>query len=60
MCLDCGCGKPNDAHGDNRHITMDQLEAAAKASEITPQKAAQNILDGVKQAQSGGSSGGNS
>jgi hypothetical protein len=53
MCLDCGCGKPNDKHGDDRHITMDDLRAAAQASEISVDEAARNISDGVKQAQSG-------
>ena len=53
MCLDCGCGKPNDKHGDDRHITMDDLRAAAQASEISVDEAARNIADGVKQARSG-------
>jgi hypothetical protein len=53
MCLDCGCGKPNDKHGDDRHITMDDLRAAAQASEISVDEAARNIADGVKQAKSG-------
>jgi hypothetical protein len=48
MCLDCGCGKPNDTHGDERHITMQQLQDAAKASEVSPQEAAQNIMNAVK------------
>lgn len=53
MCLDCGCGKPNDKHGDERHITMDDLRAAAQASEISVDEAARNIADGVKKTQSG-------
>ena len=53
MCLDCGCGKPNDKHGDDRHITMDDLRAAAQASEVSVDEAARNIADGVKKAQSG-------
>ncbi|MCD6030785.1 MAG: hypothetical protein K0S78_2959, partial [Thermomicrobiales bacterium] len=32
MCLDCGCGEPNERHGDNRHIIMDDVKAAAEAS----------------------------
>ena len=47
MCLDCGCGEPNDDHGDSRHITMDQLEAAAKASGISTTEAARNIQQGA-------------
>ena len=45
MCLSCGCGEPNDNHGDDRHITMDQLTAAAEAAEITADEAAHNIVD---------------
>lgn len=53
MCLDCGCGKPNDNHGDPRHITMSQIEEAAKASGISPREAVQNIQSGFQQAQGG-------
>jgi hypothetical protein len=55
MCLDCGCGEPNERHGDDRHITMDDVKAAAEASEISVDQAARNIADGVRQAQSAGS-----
>ena len=55
MCLDCGCGEPNERHGDERHITMDDVKAAAEASEISVDEAARNIADGVRQAQSAGS-----
>ena len=54
MCLDCGCGKPNDSHGDDRHITLDKLKAAARASDIEAEEAADRIhaeakkLKGVK------------
>lgn len=49
MCLDCGCGKPNDSHGDERHITTDSIREAAKASEISFDDAVKNIEDGLKQ-----------
>ena len=55
MRLDCGCGKPNDDHGDSRHITMKQVEDAAKASEISVDEAVRNINEGLKTAQAGGS-----
>ena len=41
MCLDCGCMKPNDDHGDIRHLTMKQVEDAAKASEISVRRSGQ-------------------
>lgn len=44
MCLTCGCGEPDDDHGDGRHITMADLQAAAEAADITPEEAADNIV----------------
>lgn len=43
MCVSCACGKPNDDHGDPRHITMEQLEQAAKAADISLEEVAENI-----------------
>ena len=43
MCLDCGCKKPNDDHGDARHITYHELQVAAQASGIDPEAAADRI-----------------
>jgi hypothetical protein len=45
MCLTCGCGEPNDDHGDSRHITMDQLNRAAEAAEIDVDEAARNFQE---------------
>jgi hypothetical protein len=55
MCASCGCGKPNDQHGDSRHITLDQIQEAAKASDISAMEVAKNLMDSVQQ--SGGSTG---
>jgi hypothetical protein len=52
MCLDCGCGEPNERHGDDRHIVMDDVKAAAEASELSVEEAARNISEGLRQAQS--------
>jgi len=49
MCLSCGCGEPNERHGDDRHITQDDIAAAAEAAEMTSQQVAQNIVDGLGQ-----------
>ena len=48
MCLSCGCGEPDDNHGDPRHITAEMLEAAAEAAEITPEEAANNIVQALQ------------
>ena len=50
MCLSCGCGDPNDTMGSEDNITMDVLKRAASAANITPEQAAQNILEGVRAA----------
>lgn len=47
MCVSCGCGAPNDSHGDSRNITRSDLEAAAAAANISPAEAAANIQKGM-------------
>ena len=51
MCLDCGCGEPNERHGDDRHIVMDDIQAAATASEISVEEAKRNIVEALGQGQ---------
>jgi hypothetical protein len=50
MCLTCGCGEPNDDHGDSRHITYDDLKEAANAAEISLDEAVKNFDQTVKKA----------
>ena len=45
MCATCGCGRPEDKHGDERNITWSQVVAAAEAGGVTPSQAAQNVND---------------
>ena len=45
MCMTCGCGTPNDDHGDSANITYDQLQAAADAANTDPESAADNLHD---------------
>lgn len=49
MCLSCGCKQPNEKHGNDANITMNDVEAAAKAGEVSTLEAAQNIYDGVRE-----------
>jgi hypothetical protein len=56
MCLDCGCGEPNERHGDDRHIIMDDVQAAARASEISVEEAKRNIVDALSQSQASSTS----
>lgn len=50
MCLTCGCGEPNADHGDDRHITLDDLRAAADAAEISAEEAAGNLQETYRKA----------
>ena len=45
MCMSCGCGRPDDQMGDERHITQDRLQAAADAAGISLEEAAKNIVE---------------
>ncbi len=49
MCLDCGCGELNERHGDDRHIVIDDIQAAATASEISVEEAKRNIIEALSQ-----------
>jgi len=43
MCVSCGCGAPDEKHGDDANITMQDLERAAKAANISTTQVAENI-----------------
>ena len=59
MCLSCGCGQPNDDHGDSRNITLDDVDQAAKAAGTTRDKVLQNIMGGTGQQPTSSSSASN-
>lgn len=50
MCVSCGCGKLYDNQGDQRNITMQDLDQAAEAAGITRERVAQNITQGCQAA----------
>jgi hypothetical protein len=47
MCLSCGCGEPNEKHGNEDNITQDDLQRAADAAKISLVEAAENIGSGL-------------
>jgi hypothetical protein len=49
MCASCGCGEPNDNHGDSRNITWSQIEQAASAGNVSAKDATQNMQDMARQ-----------
>ena len=56
MCVSCGCGQPNDDHGDSRNITLDDLNRAAEAAGTTRARVLQNIMGGAGESNQGQSS----
>jgi hypothetical protein len=48
MCVSCGCGEPNATHGDDRHITLEDLEGAAKAAGISLSEVLKNLAAAKK------------
>ena len=43
MCASCGCGRVDDDHGDERHLTLTNLKDAAQAAGITVPEVARNL-----------------
>lgn len=43
MCMSCGCGEPNEAHGNNDNITMSTVERAATAAGISTDEVMTNL-----------------
>ncbi|MGB2694247.1 MAG: hypothetical protein WBD55_03565 [Dehalococcoidia bacterium] len=49
MCASCGCGELNEDQGDDRHITLQDLEAAAEAADISVDEVSNNLRDAASQ-----------
>jgi hypothetical protein len=49
MCLNCGCGKPNEDHGNSANITADDLRRAGEANDQSLRESAQHIVEAVEQ-----------
>lgn len=45
MCYNCGCRKPNDAHGKSENITNDTIRKAAGAMGMDFESSIKNIRD---------------
>lgn len=49
MCTSCGCRQPNESHGDDRNITMDDLEQAAEAAGL----GVGDVIENMRESASG-------
>lgn len=47
MCLDCGCGQPEERHGDPASITLTDLRRAAEANGHSLAEAIGNVSDAL-------------
>lgn len=54
MCLSCGCGQPDERHGDGANITAEDLRRAAETAGIEMEQAADNIHAGAKELREAG------
>jgi hypothetical protein len=48
MCMNCGCGHPNDDNGKPVNITAADLQKAGDANRQTLRESAQHILETVE------------
>ncbi len=53
MCISCGCGNYEDAHGDERNITVATLQRAAAASNLTLEQVVGNMREGAQSMEHG-------
>nr|BBH91083.1 hypothetical protein KTC_58340 [Thermosporothrix sp. COM3] len=51
MCLSCGCGDPNNDHGDARNITLRDIDEAARAAGTTRERVVMNIVHSMQKIQ---------
>jgi hypothetical protein len=48
MCMNCGCGKPDENQGHAENLTAETLRAAARVNGMSLQETARNILAAVE------------
>ena len=51
MCLTCGCGEPNEDHGDPANITYERFQGAADAAEISVEEALENLREALSESE---------
>lgn len=45
MCYNCGCKKPNDAHGKSENIINETIRKAAKAMDMSFEDSIKNLKE---------------
>ena len=54
MCMNCGCGQPNEDHGKPANITAEDLQRAGEANDQSLRESAQHIIETVELLESSG------
>ena len=57
MCMNCGCGQPNEDHGNPANITAQDLQRAGDANGQSLRESAQHIIETVEQMDASGREG---
>ncbi len=53
MCLSCGCMEPDNDHGDQRYIVMQDVVDAANADAASVEQTWRNLEETMKQVLAG-------
>ena len=53
MCLNCGCGEPNEKHGNEANISLDDVRRAGETNGQTIEESLRNMGMAARQVVSG-------
>lgn len=53
MCLNCGCGEPNEKHGKDANITLDDVRRAGEANGQSVEESLRNMGMAARQVVTG-------
>lgn len=53
MCLNCGCGEPNERHDSEANITLDDVRRAGEANGQSIEESLRNMGQAARQVVSG-------
>ena len=53
MCLNCGCGEPNERHGKDANITLEDVRRAGEANGQSGEESLRNMGQAARRVVSG-------
>ncbi len=57
MCLNCGCGQPNERHGNDANITLEDVRRAGESNGQSVEESLRNMGQTARQVVSGSGEG---